>query len=437
MKLYDSNTEMQIIRSACDSPQRMVVLSKLTADHFGFESAKEVYLRIVGLIAGNKPVPSSDVLKNDEAISDASRALISSTEFKVLSAEEDIAAAVGILDKYRKARIIFSAVTKCMGQMQQSDPDVDEVVSNMEIMLQKCHQGSENVEMVHYCAADAEKLAKEIEEDLRNTTTDHIPTGFAAYDKEVGGYSRKSVIVLASVPGGGKSAMAAQMAANQYMMGYNVCYISYEMAEIELRYRILASQSKIEHKKINLKKLTDKQIGHINKSFREFVGSQHHNRFTIWTPTRDLNIQEISMELKPYNYDVIYVDYISLLKADPKLKMHEVLGNHARHAKLAANSLNSVFVLLAQYDNQEEKIKYSAAIQANAHVVWAWDYGEKERASGVLEIKQLKSRASETFPFYLAKDYKIFSFSDYFGPPPPDTAEGKDKNEIPQMPELT
>jgi histidyl-tRNA synthetase len=150
-----------------------------------------------------------------------------------------------------------------------------------------------------------------------------------------------------------------------------------------------------------------------------------------------MTISEIGMEIKPYNYDIVYIDYISLLKADARMAMWEVLGNHARSAKLTAASLKACFVLLAQYDQNESKIKYSQAITANANCVWAWEHGEKEKTSGIIEVKQLKNRSGTQESFYLQRDFKIMSFKDYSGPLPEEDQKEKKEEELPAMPELS
>lgn len=438
MRLYDTASEIQVVRSCCDSPLRIKLLSKLNAEHFGFDKAKEIFLRIINLLNLNKPIPSTEVLRNDESLSQESRALISDSTYAVLCREDDILASFEILEKYRRSRVILAAISLAADKMKAENPDIDAVVHDMEAMLQKCHNSENREEMVHYCTANYEKLAKELDADLRNTHIDLIPSSFAAFDRDSGGFPRGGVVAMASVPGGGKSALATQMAANQYLMGYNVLYVSYEMSEVELRYRLLSSQSKIDHRAIKLKQLDELQIEHINKCFADFVLPNKNNRLTIWSPSREMTIPEIGMQIKPYNYDIVYIDYISLLKSESRMAMWEVLGNHARSAKLTAASLNACLVLLAQYDQNEAKIKYSQAITANASCVWAWEHGEKEKTSGIIEVKQLKNRSGTQEPFYLQRDFRVMSFKDYSGEPPEEFTGGKKPGQdLPAMPELS
>ena len=252
-------------------------------------------------------------------------------------------------------------------------------------------------------------------EDISN---DIIPTGFYDFDSKTGGLFRKNVLVVASVPGGGKSTLALQMALHQYKCGFNVCIVSYEMDVKEIKSRLYSNVSKVDHGDIHLRKLdsTKKQL--VLDRYAKWVKSGKDNRITIWTPHRDLTMPQIAMELKPYNYDIVYVDYLGLLYNNPKRALWENLGQHTRDAKMAANNLNTVFVLLAQLDDETNKLKYSKAIQANANIVWTWEYGDREKESGIIEVEQRKSRNSKTFPFYLETDYSILTFKNYSGPTP-------------------
>lgn len=419
MKIFDSNVEILVAKSLCDSSMKTLILSRISEDYFGSDQGKEIYRRIMVLLNSGKAPPSSEVLRNDDALSDSAKAFLSST-CTPLESEEDIEASVGALTKYRKARIILRATEQAISSMQVQDPDVDAVVSSMESMLQQCRSGVSTSEMKHYSRKDKASLVAELAQQMDEPDEGVIPSGFAEYDKKSGGFRRRSVLVLASPPGGGKSAMAQQMALNHYLMGLNVCYINYEMDEIEMKYRALSSISAIDHSSISLKRLTKSAKQHILTKWEEFLeGSGGNNRLTIWTPAeRELSVPEIANELKPYGYDVVYIDYLGLLKMDPKKAMHEMLGEHTRNSKLAANKLNALFVVLAQLDDEELKIKYSKAIKANAHTIWAWACGEREIESGIVEIDQQKARGSHPFPFLLSRDMKIMRFSDYFGPPP-------------------
>ena len=439
MKSFDAGLEVQLIKTIVDTDKSILILARINAEYFGSAEAREVYKRILIFINAGKNIPTSDSLKNDQALSEPARMMLSNRNITYLTNDADLENTFEILNKYRIARTLYNFISISLESLKEDNPNINDTLSNMEKTIQACYSGdSAKSEMLHMHTDNAVDIVTETTEELRRQDLDYITTGFTEFDNKSGGFRKKNVITIASVPGGGKSAMALQMAANQYLKGYNVCLVSFEMDEIEIKYRLLASISRVDHTLINLKKLTAKHIEIIGNRFYEFLkASDKGNRFTIWTPKREMSMSEIGMELKPYNYDIVYVDYISLLKADPKKAMWEVLGDHTRIAKIYAAILNAAIVLLAQYDDEGNKIKYSKAIVANSNFVWAWDNSKKEQESGIVEIKQLKARNAPVYSFYLQRDMSIMKFNDYNGPPPIDNEpEEKKEKRLPKMPEL-
>ena len=429
-KIADAILEAKILQTVCESPDKGIILSQIDKTWFTSDASKEVYERILALINVGKSVPSLSVLSCDQSMSEEARALLYDKS-SVLTNEYDIHAAIDLLRNNRNRRLLLETCLFCVGTLSEGDKNLDKAINAIESVLVKCQsQNASLTEMKHYSSSEREKLLKEAEVTLsEQNNKDDIPTGFGDFDRATGGFKRKNVIVLGSVPGGGKSAMALQMAIFQFMMGFNVCVISYEMDIGEIESRLYANVSKVNHSEINLRKLRNGKKELILKRYGEFLdSSKNTNRLTLWTPQRELNINQIALELKSKNYDIIYIDYLSLLYQNPKKAMWENLGEHTRAAKIAASSLNTAMVLLAQYDDESNKIKYSSAIKANANFVWVWDYSDKEKETGILEVKQLKSRNSLTFPFYLETDYSVFSFKDYHGPTPVKDDDGEDKN---------
>lgn len=437
MKSHDATIELQILKTVLDSPLKNQILSQVTSEHFGSDAAKEVYHRIASLIQNGKTPPSSEVFKNDGSLSAAAQAFIGSTTARSLTTAEDLGASLDALSKYRKGRLLLHAITDAVSNLKNDDPNIDEVITTITDSLQRCNSGTRRQEMLHISSDNVGELLQRFDQNFDSPINDLIPSGFREFDRRTGGFRKKNVIALASVPGGGKSAMMEQMAINQFMMGYNVCICTWEMDETELLDRMWSCLSKINHTDINLKRINGKTKKHVRDKFEEFIKcSGMKNKLTLFYPEREMNIPEIAMDIKASGYDIVYIDYIGLLKQDPKKQMWESLGDHARSAKLMANNLNAAMVLLAQFDDESNKIKYSKAILANAHFVWAWENTDKEKESGIIEIKQLKARNAEVYNFLLQRDFKTMSFSDFSGPMPTSAPEKK-TNEIPKMPGLS
>ena len=440
MQHHDAITEMQIIKTICDVPERRnALLSQLDVVDFGHPTTLQIFNRMMVFIENGKDIPSSNVLAQDQALETSAIQLLQNDHCKLLVSDIDIETSLEIVKGKTKARRLMKVLTDSVSVMSDHNPDVDNVLESLESEIEQCHTKADDSEMVHYSHSNKEILVENFTQDLTTSDEfDFVRTGFKAFDDRTGGLRRGNVLVTASVPGGGKTAMALQMAINQYRMGYNVLFVSYEMDEIELRYRLLSSVSQIKHSDISLKKIakSKEKMKILMDRFVSWLdqGQKRENTFTVWNPTKELNIHEIGMAAKHGEYDCIYVDYISLLKSNPKKPMWENLGDHARNAKLVANNLKTVFVLLAQYDDEGNKLKYSRAIQANANFVWVWEHGEKEKESGIIEVKQLKARNAPQYNFHLIKDFSVFSFQDYMGQLPEDDPEPSKNPKKPKDP---
>jgi len=434
IKIADSALEIKILKAICDFDP--TVLSQLDVYYFTLDSTKEIFQRLKIFVESGKSIPSSGVLVCDQSLGDAARAILADgSSGSGISSDKDVKAALEILRQKRNMRLLLDLFVQGSLELQQPRVSIANILTKIEGVLQKCHAQSNIIdEIKHYSQADLEQLLADAETKLEeNSDRNFIPSGFGEFDKRTGGFKRNNVVVLASVPGGGKSAMALQMAIIQYMLGFNVCIVSYEMDVEEIESRMYSNVSRVDHSEIHLRRLSQSKKQLVLKKYQEWLESSGaSNRLSIWTPRRELDITQISSELKSRNYDIVYVDYLSLLYQNPKKQLWENLGEHTRNAKLAAASLNSAWVLLAQFDDKDNKIKYSKAIEANANFIWAWDYGDKEKETGIIEVKQLKARNSSTYPFYLETDYSVFSFQDYMGPKPvfgsKDDKENKDKD---------
>jgi replicative DNA helicase len=416
LKLFDTTLEVLAIRTVLQSERGgLPLFSRVRNEFFGSDATKEIMARIQIMVNNGKGIPNIELLRQDPAISEESRILLQ-TQVEPLQTEEDIDTCVDRLNGFRNARILYETIKKSTELMSVPDPKFEDVVMLLENSVLKCRSTIEKSEMEHIMDTDPDTYMKTVEETLSSTAEDFIPSGFAWFDKEYGGFNRGNVLLLAAPSGKGKSAMMLRMAILQYMMGLNVLVVSFEMTNKELRERLLSSVSKVQHQDIRLKRLLDQQKDAIRKGVRDFIQTGYGNKITLWGTSENLDVNDISAITKTMGYDAIYIDYLGLLKANPNKQQHEVLGELTRDAKRMAKQNDCLVVPLAQLDDESLKIKYSKAIKANCDFIWAWELNPKETEMGVLEIKQYKVRHGPEVPFYLRIDLSRMLFADYDGP---------------------
>lgn len=131
-------------------------------------------------------------------------------------------------EKFCKERAIFNALKQSILIVdgQSKTHTVDSIPAILQEALGVCFDTS----VGHDYIEDAEARY-----DYYHMTENRIPTGIPIFDKIMrGGPPRKTLNVLLAPPHGGKSLVMVNMAAGALQAGFNVLYISMEMAAEEI-----------------------------------------------------------------------------------------------------------------------------------------------------------------------------------------------------------
>jgi hypothetical protein len=128
-------------------------------------------------------------------------------------------------------------------------------------------------------------------------------------------------------------------------------------------------------------------------------------------PENGMTLDQLLMTCKPYGFDVITIDYLSLLEEADTENQARALASITRKCKVFSQSAGCLMILLAQL-NEEGLIKYSRAIKENADHVWTWVYGDTERETHLITMRVDKGRNQLCFPFEVTEDYSTMSLVD-------------------------
>ena len=159
------------------------------------------------------------------------------------------------------------------------------------------------------------------------------------------------------------SAMANQLLINMASRGHDTVIVPLEMTDEECSSRVLANLAGVNVTKFLLRKVTAKEKQQVTTAYRDWVVKlkELDTRYTIYDPEEDVTIEDVLFMLKPYNYKVILIDYISLLKGVDGDDQWRQLSAVARFAKVFAKTHRVVVVLLVQVSD-EGAIRYSRAV---------------------------------------------------------------------------
>lgn len=150
---------------------------------------------------------------------------------------------------------------------------------------------------------------------LKNET---ITTGYDFLDNATnGGYYKKSLFVFIAPPKVGKSLWLTNLAANCIINGVNSIYITLEMSENLIARRIGSNLFNI-----NINEY-DNYLNEIPKKIEDFKNSSlipPGNLIIKEFPTSDATVNDIehyikkSEELNNIKYDIVFVDYLNIIK---------------------------------------------------------------------------------------------------------------------------
>lgn len=211
------------------------------------------------------------------------------------------------------------------------------------------------------------------------------------------------------------SLMAVNLLIRQYRMGYNTVLCSYEMTDDEVMIRVLSNISEVDMNDIQNNKLNPTESDRVSAAWREFnlLGHNQGNSYNILCPKTETSVPEIGFRVRGMKPDVLILDYINLLTSSTGADdAHWLqLGNIAREAKLLANKLECVVILLAQIDEQYN-LRYSKAIKDHANFMMGWVRDEPAITTRLIQIRQQKARNAPLYAFDLLERFDIAQFRD-------------------------
>lgn len=203
------------------------------------------------------------------------------------------------------------------------------------------------------------------------------------------------------------SHLVVQFAKNQAKLGYKVVVLPIEMSEREAYARLLANVAEVDSLKINLKRLEDAEKDFLWKRYRKFQRyvEKRNGRFTVYKPKSDVSIEEALAAVHALNPDVIYIDYIGLLKGADGDDQWRKLGQIARYGKVYAGNHNKVVVLAAQVGD-DGKLRYSQAIKEHSSLAFSFVATKESRERGYLNMEMFKGRNQVLMNFTVKIDYQ-------------------------------
>ena len=219
----------------------------------------------------------------------------------------------------------------------------------------------------------------ELKKALENPLTFGIPTGIGKLDRQINGWNKTDLVILAGRPGMGKSTAAMNFAVSAILNNYPVAFFSLEMSKEQLVGRLMSIVSDVNSQDIIMKRLTDWQIKQLEMS------TEGLNNLPLWIDeSAGLNVFEFKSKarklVREKNIKLIIIDYLQLMESDDKRKSREQqISEISRNLKMIAKELNVTIIALSQMSRDIEKrvdkkpqlsdLRESGAIEQDADMV--------------------------------------------------------------------
>lgn len=414
MKLISVDLEKKALQSICSSKSKIQshLLGNLRVDHFAYPLTKEVFKRISFLVKHKNEVPEWSDILNDPSLEEETRKVLKSSKKKLCKNRKTAVKLVRQLDDYRRSRTLYYMAENVIKTLEGSSVDISSLIEEATDGVHKARlKNAENEKVVSFQKKSSIKIVKRV---LKGKTYNFMPTGIKSFDATNMGWPQTGLVVLAGTTGGGKSTLAQTIANNMAVRGVKTCYVPLEMDEDEMTQRQLAHLSKMSLSKIiDPKQMSPNEKKEVLISYKQFnkkllrVGGS----LDFVVPEEDLTAEELLYSLKPKGYQMIVIDYISLLAGVDGDDQWRALSNVARFSKIFAKQNKVCIVLLAQLSEQGA-LRYSKGIKEHANVMWHWIYDDTSFMTNIVMIEQDKCRMGKRFKFPLHVDFDTMTFRD-------------------------
>lgn len=162
------------------------------------------------------------------------------------------------------------------------------------------------------------------------------------------------MVISASGTGGGKTALALNM-LSELSKHYQCVYFNMEMAEEDIKERLISIQSAVPMKTLErYKYITDKELKNkIDEAMKE-IGE--HKRIDIHTGAKSLEaIKATINRMDPEEHIIVFIDHIGMIRGFSRSSLYEKTTEIAKTLRAMALNHNITMIALSQVSRQQNQ----------------------------------------------------------------------------------
>ncbi len=361
------------------------VIDILQPQVFYKESHQRIYAAIKKLFGESEPV---DILTVTNALRNSGELEIVGGPYYITMLTSRIASAANVeyharivLQKHIQRELI-SISSEIIKEAYEDTTDVFNLLDKAEQNLFEVSQSN-----LRRSYEDMHSLVKQAIEDIEaaRKSDSHlrgVPSGFIEVDRITSGWQKSDLIILASRPSMGKTALALTIARN-IAVDFNrpVAIFSLEMSSVQLVTRLIASESELRSEKLKKGDLAAHEWQQLNSKIANLIDAK---MFIDDTPA--LSIFELRAKCRrlkqQYNIEMVFVDYLQLMTGgESRGNREQEISNISRSLKALAKELDVPVMALSQLSRAVENrpgqskrpilsdLRESGAIEQDADMV--------------------------------------------------------------------
>lgn len=412
---FDQQAEESVLGAMMSAPRAIVAATDrgLRADHFYSQSHRLIYAAILRLDAEGASADTVTVARilREEGQLEAAGGIAQ------LSTLVQMCPAVTNAGHY--AQIVLDAATE--RNLHRAAIELQEVAAGEGSAAEKIAEAERIVaEAVTVQGGDFALVGDQMGEAMLELQKAYetgkqrigLATGFIGFDRLTNGLKPGQLCTIAARPGMGKSLFAQNVAEHVAGRGKTVCIFSLEMATDEIGLRMIASQARVAHDKIERGALSADEWGKVREAHRRI-----QEELPIYTVDGSANVTELRARARrlqrKHGLDLLIVDYIQLL-SDPrpggKDSRENEVSRISRALKMLARELKVPLISLAQLNRGVElrtnkrptlaDLRESGSIEQDSDIVaflYRDEYYDPDSPdAGVVEVIVSKQRAGAT-----------------------------------------
>lgn len=397
--IYADDLECTLIGEIIQKPEIMnECVQYLVADSFHEPSCKRVFAECTALYSVGQPIDPLTVVNRMGSAKEEYKVFILNCCKSVISTSNYLKHIMLI----RENAIRQSIKATCFDIATDNGDgySLEDIESKLSRMLQLFARNGKTDTLT------VPELHKELM-DYMQSKESYIETGLQKLDKHLL-ISKGDYIIVGGRPSSGKTALTSQFALN-ISKKYKVVYFSLETSPLKLWMRMLANGSGVELRDLKTKAIMSScypKTAEAWRSINEFtIETAENNSLTI-VSAAGYSVNQIKSKALQLNADVIFIDYLTLIKDSGK-NAYERATKISTDLHTLAQSEDMTIFALAQLNRQaagEDKkpsmsdLRESGQIEQDADAIILLS-GKKDTDTGMYADRTLflaKNKEGET-----------------------------------------